>query len=169
MHKRSIWVDLINLWDKEVTLTQGTKFSKAHELSISDNKCVNVLNEGFHTETLTDGPISRELSQDDIECHGPKMVKLLLKLLNQHRPSSWITGENLGHYTGDPPGIKLKDEKVVINKMPYRIPHARKDSLKSEIDKILQQGVISRSKSIFNSPLILVTKALNQVRICIDF
>ena len=80
-----------------------------------------------------------------------------------------MDGEALGHYTGDPLGIDLTDEKQIVNKPQYRIPHAKQEQLNKEIKNMLKQGVISKSKSPYNSPLIVVSKPGGDIRPCIDF
>ena len=169
-----LWVHIINVTNNRVTLKQGSFLCKAHELSDSEIEIVRLLNDEEHikdfTEGFTDKPKLRMLTKEDIECHNPDMVQPLLKLLNEYRSTSWIEGEDLGQFTGDPLTIDLKDDTVIVNKPAYRIPHSRKEVLNSEIDKMLQQGVISRSKSAFNSPIILVPKGTDGgVRLCVDF
>ena len=68
---------------------------------------------------------------------------------------------------GDVPE-KLK-EKTVLNKAPYRIPQAHQEQLCVAIKEMLDAGVISRSKSVFNSTLIIVPKPGSvKVRVSLD-
>ena len=91
----------------------------------------------------------------------------MAQLLNKYREIAWLEGESLGKYTGDFLEINLKED-VVVNKAPYRIPHAQKEQVDVEIKKILDSGIISRSKSVFNSPMIIVPKPGSaKLRLCL--
>ena len=48
--------------------------------------------------------------------------------------------------------IDLKDD-TPVNVKPFSIPHACRESLKEEIDKMLELGVIQPSNSPYNSPI----------------
>jgi hypothetical protein len=96
------------------------------------------------------------------------MKSELITLLNQYRKACWLPGETLGKYTGDPLEIKLK-ENTVVNKAPYRIPYSRQEKLDMVIKEMLEEGIITRSKSDFNSPFIIVPKPGGDIRPCIDY
>ena len=156
-----IIINVINLQDHPLELDQGTWICDA---SVSRVEKVNVLGE---KENL-DSPKLSVLTEDDVQCGDPSMKPKLLSLLNQYRNVCWRTGEKLGHYTGDPLEIKLQ-ENVIVNKRPYTIPHARREKLDTVIQEMLADGVISKSKSSFNSPLIIVSKPDGGIRPCIDY
>ena len=92
----------------------------------------------------------------------------ILKLLNKYRHTCWLEGEPLGNYKGRKLGIKLTKD-VVVNRPPYRIPHCHQEKLDNVIKTMLQQGVITRSTSDFNAPLIIVSKPGGEIRPCLDF
>ncbi|XP_038054655.1 uncharacterized protein LOC119726874 [Patiria miniata] len=70
---------------------------------------------------------------------------------------------NLVEYT-----MKLTTSDPVQSK-PYAVPHARRDSLKHEIDEMLQMRVIEKSTSPYASPIVLVPKSDGSLRFCIDY
>ena len=148
-----LWVHLINLTNEKVTLTQGTRFCTAQvwQGDVNENDSVCSLNDEQQDTTSQ----LRELTIKDIDCQAETMTESLSELLNKYRPVSWLPNEPLGHYIGDPSTIDLKNESVVVNKGQ---PHSRQEQLKDEINTLLKQGLISRSKSTYNSPLILVPK-----------
>ena len=159
-----LWVHLVNLDDKRVTLKQGTRLCEASVWS-DDTEKIQALSDQVYDSEKT----LRMLNLDDIDCKDSNMKEPLRQLLNKYRNVSWLENEPLGHYTGEPLSIDLKNEEVIVNKPPYRIPHSQQGQLDEEINKLLKQGVIKRSKSLFNSPLIIVSKPGNQIRPCIDF
>lgn len=64
--------------------------------------------------------------------------------------------------------IKLKDE-VPFSYRPYRLSHAQKESVKRQIDELLELGIISPSNSEYSSPIVIVKKKSGEDRICVDF
>jgi len=56
-----------------------------------------------------------------------------------------------------------------ISQRPYRIPVAKREAVKQQLDDMLRQGLITPSKSAWSAPIVLVTKPDNSIRICIDY
>lgn len=51
---------------------------------------------------------------------------------------------------------------------PYPIPFSRRPAVQKEINKMLEWGVIERSDSPYNNPLITVIKTDGSIRLCLD-
>uniref|UniRef100_A0A3B3HBU1 Gypsy retrotransposon integrase-like protein 1 n=1 Tax=Oryzias latipes TaxID=8090 RepID=A0A3B3HBU1_ORYLA len=64
--------------------------------------------------------------------------------------------------------IHLKDS-APIRQRPYRIPECLTHSLKEEIKKMTDLGVIEPSESEWSSPVVMVPKKDGSQRLCIDF
>lgn len=62
--------------------------------------------------------------------------------------------------TGNSPPIKLA---------PRRLPLSKLDIMETELDKMLQAGVITPSKSPWAAPIVLVTKSDRSTRFCVDY
>lgn len=62
--------------------------------------------------------------------------------------------------TGDTPPIK---------QAPRRLPLSKKEIMKTEIDRMLKQGIIEPSQSPWSSPIVLVTKKDGSTRFCVDY
>ena len=64
--------------------------------------------------------------------------------------------------------IHTKQGKVV-NQRPYRVPEAHKETIREEVKKMLELGVIEESHSAWASPIVLVPKPDKSTRFCNDF
>ena len=66
--------------------------------------------------------------------------------------------------------IRLEDETPVYRHRPqYRIPHVHQAALDKEVEQMRADGVISFSKSPYNSPIVVVPKKDESLRLCVDF
>ncbi len=64
--------------------------------------------------------------------------------------------------------IILKDTTPIRQK-PYRVPEKMVDQLRTEIETMLEMGIIEQSNSEWSSPILLVPKEDGGIRFCTDF
>jgi hypothetical protein len=64
--------------------------------------------------------------------------------------------------------IELIDDKP-IRQHPYRMHPEKLKYLKKEVDEMLDLGLIERSSSSYSSPVVMVPKPDNTLRVCIDY
>lgn len=83
--------------------------------------------------------------------------------------------KNFEHIFNDRPGLhKFFSYKfnVKIHEpyklKPYPVPFSRRPAVQNEIDKMLKWGVIERSDSPYNNPIITVIKSDSSIRLCLD-
>ncbi len=58
---------------------------------------------------------------------------------------------------------------VVVHSRPYRLPEHKKKVVQSELEAMLEMGLIEESHSDWASPIILVPKTDGSVRFCVDY
>ncbi len=58
---------------------------------------------------------------------------------------------------------------VVVRSRPYRLPEQKKKVVQSELEAMLEMGVIEESHSDWASPIVLVPKTDGSVRFCMDY
>ena len=58
---------------------------------------------------------------------------------------------------------------AVIRKKPFPVPASMKKAVENEVEKMLDMGIIEPSDSPYCSPVVLVNKSNNALRLCIDF
>ena len=54
--------------------------------------------------------------------------------------------------------MRLKDRNRIPSISQYRLPHKLKEVAVDYVQKLLEAGVVRKSTSVFNSPLMLVKK-----------
>ena len=155
-----IKINIANISNLNITLPQGTKMCSAYILNNEEEKIQVIESQ----EEFNFKPLIKE----NINCGNKAVENKLLEILNNFRKICWMEGEPLGRYTGDKLKIKLTKNELV-NKPPYRIPHAKELKLEEKMKEMQEQGIIKKSKSSYNSPLICVKKPNGDIRPCIDY
>ena len=74
------------------------------------------------------------------------------------------------------PGTTSLTEHVItvqegkpFRQAPYHIPQAYKETVKQELNKMLQAGIITTSSSAWALPIVLVNKKDGSLRLCVDY
>lgn len=52
---------------------------------------------------------------------------------------------------------------------PYRLPHAYRATVRSELKEMLERGIIEKSSSEWAAPIVLVKKKDGSIRMCVDY
>ena len=89
-------------------------------------------------------------------------------LILKNRAVFALTSNDLGCAKDVEHMIQLDDE-VPVKERYRRIPPALFDSVRKEIGKMIEAGVIRESHSPYCAPVTIVTKKDGTPRICIDF
>ncbi len=58
---------------------------------------------------------------------------------------------------------------IVVRSRLYRLPEHKKKVVQSELEAMLEMGVIEESRSDWESPIVLVPKTDGSVRFCVDY
>lgn len=88
------------------------------------------------------------------EAQIPSIGQLCLDYSN----AFYIGGDQLKTTDVYEHSIKLRPDKDVIFVRQYRIPEIQKEEIQTQIDKLLENNIIEKSTSRFNSPILLVKK-----------
>lgn len=65
--------------------------------------------------------------------------------------------------------IELTEGAEPIKKRPYRTDIGERDLVKTEVDKMLQKGVIEPATSPWASPVVFTPKKDGTYRLCVDY
>lgn len=99
------------------------------------------------------------LDQVDLSDKLRLQVEDLLKTYRNKTPDHITTGKM---------AIKLKDSTPVAYR-PRRLAYQERIQVKRIIDELLSNGIVRKSCSEYASPIVLVKKKNNELRMCIDF
>mgnify|MGYP005753024869 CR=1 FL=1 len=93
--------------------------------------------------------------------------KLLLILLKKYEP---LFDGTLGQWTGSPYEIELKEGAQPYHVNPYPIPHAYRDTLRMEVERLCKIGVLKKvNHSEWGAPTFIIPKKDKTVRFISDF
>jgi hypothetical protein len=109
------------------------------------------------TETWKDVQINPELSKEKQERFRQLLVEFQDIFSDVPTQTHFLTHK-----------IKLKTDEPVYCK-PYKIPVHMIDRVEKELDLMLKQAIIEKSDSDYASPMVIVKKNTEDLRICVDF
>jgi len=98
-------------------------------------------------------PINVDLSQVPMEYRN-RYHELITKFQDVFSKNDL----DVGHCTSLPHKVRLKDPNRITSINQYRLPFHLKHVAIDYVHKLLQAGVVRKSSSVFNSPLMLVKK-----------
>ena len=75
---------------------------------------------------------------------------------------------DLGFYDKSEFEIKTETE-TPIKMRPYRVPYKEKEEVEAMIDEMLKFNIISKSKSPWSSPIVIIKKKDGSKRFCVDY
>lgn len=108
-----------------------------------------------------------------IEKCSREQITEIEKLCQEYNKAFYIPGDPFKH-TVTQHVIKLKANTNPIFTRQYKIPHAQQQEVEKQLKELEQKGIIEKSNSAWNSPLILVKKHSEEAgkpswRVCIDY
>ena len=108
-------------------------------------------------EQQTTPTIGRHLSKEQND-QLRKLLKQFDKVLRARPGRTSVTQHR----------IRTSKEKP-IRQPPYRLPHAYRETVEKELKEMLEDGIIEPSESDWASPIVLVKKKDNSIRLCVDY
>lgn len=126
---------------------------------------VNKLNGApMHLKTIQSQVSKEPICPRMINTHSPSEQNYLDKILKKF---SSVFRNEPGMIKNYECTIKLKNHTPVCVK-PYPIPIAKQDAVNKEVEKMLEMGIIERSRSPYSIPIVPVFKKNGEVRLCLD-
>ncbi|UYV63155.1 hypothetical protein LAZ67_2003305 [Cordylochernes scorpioides] len=111
---------------------------------------------------------SRELMIKEFIEQRPELTIPYQQLLYSFKDIFPINKFNVLPLNITPVKLKIISDKV-ISLRPYRTPYAYQKEIQDQISQLLKHDIITPSSSPYSSPVTLVRKRDNTMRLCIDF
>ena len=89
----------------------------------------------------------------------------LLELLTEFEV---VMGGNLGQTSACQHHIHTK-EGPPVRQQPYRLPHMYKEAVEKEIKTMLNEDIIEPASSEWASPIVIIRKKDDTIRLCVDY
>jgi len=156
-----ILFQVVNVKPEAQTMYKGTRVAE-----FIPSKEVMLVAEANPTMPHSGGPTLPELDLSDKGLTQPQQ-EALKSLLWSYRHVFAVDGGPMGRTSV----VKhtIQTEGPPIRQPTRRIPVALQHTVKEEVGKMLQQGVIQPSSSPWSSPIVMVKKKNGAWRFCIDF
>ena len=65
--------------------------------------------------------------------------------------------------------IVLTPSSAPTNRLPYRVSHAQQEEIMTQVNEVMEKGLVCSSSSPFCSPVQLVQKKNGSYRMCVDY
>ena len=126
-----------------------------------------VINSIENKRPVTKAEIMAEL-EPHVVCEEHHRAQLL-ELLASYRDVVALPGEPLGRTHLMELALKLQEGTKPISLAPYKIPHSKEAILDTELQRLLDEGIIQPTISPWAFPVVLVAKPDKTVRLCVDY
>ena len=163
-------VRLANVTEKELLVQRKMLLATAFEAE-TENKKKGGKNNFIRTVSLADS--NEILKQLDLEKPSSEAAVQLKNLVLEYIDIFRAPNQKLTCTSRVTHRIITEDVPPIV-KRPYRVPFHRQEIMRREIQKLLDDGVITESQSPWSFPAILVEKRKHpgedvQYRLCIDY
>jgi hypothetical protein len=154
--------DIVNLEQKHIW---ASNFDESEYVTMSDFS-TNADEEDI--EGVTDWYVDKKYVMEPVEVLEPDQVKKFNNLKKYAVTCFAQELEDLGCCNFDKFHIRLTDPKPIF--IPaYRKSYTEREVIKVEVEKMAKAGIIRKSNSPWNSPIILIPKPDGSVRLCVDY
>ena len=154
-----VYVKILNIKDKPVILPNNSIISQLYVFSDDCLLSLDVKNDNVLAPITMDHVPSLKDKVGNVE---------ILKILNKYRNCISVSGEKLGKTNLVQATINTGNSPPIYTKQ-FPLPHKQRSMVKNLCDEMLDQGIIEKSISPWNSPMFLVKKSNGQFRPVVDF
>ena len=131
----------------------ATSFWSAEDVEVNEEEFVTWQCQGSDAPTVND-----QLSEQQKE----QLTDLLTGF------STVLSSGKCGRTTVCQHHIRVKGD-VPVHQQPYRLPHAYREAVEKEIEMMLSEGIIEPCSSEWASPIVVVKKKDNTIRLCAEY
>lgn len=173
-------VRIINIGHEDVWIQPKSRIGTLHLVDIlkstEDEYVVDIEKSEINIRRVSTSPYTDSFDVENIlsdldvghETFTTEQKDKLRELFVKHHDVFAKTDEDLGYTQTVTHPITLTDDQPV--KIPHRrIPPNQIVEVKQHIENLLNQGIIRKSISPYASPVVIVRKKDNSIRLCVDY
>ena len=142
-----------------------------HEAVISKNELIGDVflaeDEEIEVENIVKSENTFNLEDVDLDNLETKQQVKIIELIKKYKDAFAQTSDDIGLCTLAKHKINTGETKPIFTPQ-YRLPQATKEIMQEHIDKMLKIGLIERSDSAWNSPILLIKKSDQSFRFIFD-
>jgi len=84
--------------------------------------------------------------------------KLLREIYFEYQDVFYLLGDKLSCTNAARHTIQLEPGVTPVNTRPYRLPESQKEEIDRQVKQLVEDGIVTPSESLWNSPLLIVSK-----------
>ena len=163
------YIPILNANEEKITLS----FDDIKKINTINLNKYNLINLDVNKDPCNDR-LKRLEEIIDLEHCNKEEKASILKICREHNDLFHLEGDYLS-YTNDVSHIIRTTENLPpIHVKPYRLPETQRTEINDQIEKLLENNIISPSKSPWNAPILLVPKKADKKgnkkwRLVVDF
>lgn len=164
LHKLRTQIDL-EKYAMTVNINNQThclKFANPPSMESQQRKICSIETNPSNDYQITDEEIIRKVQ--DSGCNSSEEQKIFTKLLFKHRK---IFDKRPGRLNSYEHRLEVVEHES-FQARSYPVPVAYRDSVDQEIERMMELGIIQKSKSPYCNPILVVIKKNGSVRLCLD-
>jgi hypothetical protein len=109
-------------------------------------------------QNLSSGERERVIAKLRDEHLNEEEKKLLREVIFEYQDVFYLLGDKLSCTYAARHTIQLEPGVTPINTRPYRLPDSQKEEIDRQVKQLVEDGIITKSDSPWNSPLLIVPK-----------
>jgi hypothetical protein len=87
--------------------------------------------------------------------------KLLMGTCQDYQDIFYLPGDSLSSTVATQHSIRVQQVTEPVNTRQYRLPEAQKVEVERQVEKLLKEGIIEESNSLWNSPILVMAKKMD--------
>lgn len=116
----------------------------------------NIMN--FDSNIITEERLKKILEKIDLTHLNSEETEGIVDILDKYKDIFYLENDKLTYTTTIKHSIDIMTNTKPINSKPYRLPMLQRQEINKQIGQMLEENIISRTNSAWNSPLLLVPK-----------
>ena len=163
------YIPILNSSEETITLS----FDDIKKINTFKLNEYNVIKLNTDRDPINDRLKKLEETLDLKHCNKEEKTSIL-KICREHNDLFHLEGDYLTYTDDVTHSIRTDDKLPPIHVKPYRLPETQRAEINDQIEKMLDNNIISPSKSPWNAPILLVPKKADKEgnkkwRLVVDF